>query len=603
MDIRIALTTGASYGLSLAATLALLSLLFLATHSLVVSSSPNAVALSGLFAGLVTALTFMPLARLFQALLDRYTYRPPYHGPTVLEEVSSILPTLLHPQALYRYLDELLGRTVRPESFFVYLLQDDALHCVYSMAPPRPRTDAPALARTIVLPTLITIQAPVLRDELRLRCPELARAFATIPCDVLLPLRSPTALSGLVALGPKRSLDPYFSTDLTFLAAICRHLSIVLENARLYAQATTVKEHLEHLLDNMESGVIAVETRGTIFTSNPAAHYLLETSAAGLRGRFYDVLPPPLSTPIATVLATMRPIHQHPSLYTSRSGRIIHLLVSCSPIHVAPGPSPHYVDAGAVVVFTDNTRSHELQAARRRADRLLDFQTMAGSIAHEIKNPLVAIKTFAELLPHRFEDREFRDTFSHIAVREIERIDHLVDRLRGAAARTPLRLAPVHLPSLLSELTALLAPQLERARLMLSAAYEPNTPPVAGDPTQLHQLFLNLLLNSIEAMPSGGVLRLDVRPSPDTLRIAASVSDTGPGISPDLLDSIFDPFVSTKSASSGLGLAICRTITADHGGAISARNNHPDRGVTITVNFPAWEPIFEHTHPEPGTSP
>lgn len=602
MDIRVALTTSASYGISLAVTGALLAFFLLKVHSLVAASHPSVVALFGLSAGVLLAAAFLPLTRLSQTMLDRYAYRPPYDPPTILEEISSRLPSLLRAEALYAYLDDLLTRTVRPESFLLYLRQGEALHCVRSSALPTaslPRDSRDPISLAAVQKSL---DAPLLREEFDAGHDSAVSPLASLSWEALLPLRSPSRAIGFIALGTKRSLDPYYATDIAFLSVLCRQLAIVLENARLYAEATTAKEHLERVLDNMESGVIAVDPRGTIFASNPAAHALLETTSAGLLGMPYNVLPGSLSTQIATVLATNTPIHQHPSSYTTASLRTLQIVTSASPIHVASGPSPNVLGAGAVLVFTDHTRLHELEAERRRAARLLDFQEMAGAIAHEIKNPLVAIKTFAELLPHRFSDQEFRDSFSRLAIHEINRIDSLVDRLRGASMPGLRPLAPVHVPRLLTELTTLLAPQLDRAHLALSVAYSENLPPVAGEPDQLHQLFLNLFLNSIQAMPSGGSVHLAARPSADARTVSVSLADTGPGIPLDLLERIFDPFTSSKASGSGLGLAISRSIVTQHGGVLTVRNNVPEPGVTVVVDLPAWGPHSAPTEHSRATS-
>jgi len=219
---------------------------------------------------------------------------------------------------------------------------------------------------------------------------------------------------------------------------------------------------------------------------------------------------------------------------------------------------------------------------------LASLGALASGIAHEIKNPLVAIKTFAELLPERFSDSDFRDDFSGVVIREIERIDGLVGRLRGLAAPSREGVLPVDIREPILETLSLLRAQFEQSGTTVHR-YLPEAPSfvsVASD--QLKQLFLNLFLNAIEAMGHGGDLtvrgRLVERAS--EIWITFEVSDTGPGIQDALKSKIFDPFFTTKSRGSGLGLAICHSIADAHRGAIRAENNASGPGTTIVVEFP-----------------
>ena len=140
----------------------------------------------------------------------------------------------------------------------------------------------------------------------------------------------------------------------------------------------------------------------------------------------------------------------------------------------------------------------------------------------------------------------------------------------------------------MQETIALLRGQLEQAHIVLNVVYEENLPPVDADKAQLKQLFLNLCMNAIEAMKSGG--RLDIRVSTrsvdDKRLLYVAISDTGPGIPPQLLEKIFDPFVTTKLQGSGLGLSICRGIAETHRASIRAVNNTEGRGATLLVEFP-----------------
>jgi two-component system nitrogen regulation sensor histidine kinase GlnL len=244
---------------------------------------------------------------------------------------------------------------------------------------------------------------------------------------------------------------------------------------------------------------------------------------------------------------------------------------------------------GALIVFSDLTRLKVLEGEKRRAERLASFGALASGVAHEIKNPLVAIRTFAELLPDRFTDTDFREDFAKVVIREISRIDDLVGRLRGIAATAPQQVGPVDIRTPLQDTLSLLRAQLEQTHTSVRCDFQDHTPLVTVDESQLKQLFLNLFLNSIEAMGTNGEIAVVVSRKEAQGRqwITVEVSDTGPGIPDSVRANIFDPFFTTKSRGSGLGLAICRGIADAHRGAIRAENRPDRRGAIVIIEFPA----------------
>jgi signal transduction histidine kinase len=235
-----------------------------------------------------------------------------------------------------------------------------------------------------------------------------------------------------------------------------------------------------------------------------------------------------------------------------------------------------------------------LEADMRRAERLASLGALASGIAHEIKNPLVAIRTFAELLPERFSDAEFRDSFARVA-REIERIDLLIARLRGLASSHERQIGPVNLMESLDDTLALLRAQLEHKHIVVTRSSTSPTCLLLGDAAQLKQLFLNILLNAIESMHDGGVLTIEVENASanDSTVHTVRVTDTGIGIPATVLSRVFDPFVTTKPDGSGLGLAICRNIADAHHAAIAVTNNSQGSGTTVTLSFPPLRQMAE----------
>jgi signal transduction histidine kinase len=240
-------------------------------------------------------------------------------------------------------------------------------------------------------------------------------------------------------------------------------------------------------------------------------------------------------------------------------------------------------------VFSDLTQLKDLEQEKRRVERLASFGALASGVAHEIKNPLVAIRTFAELLPERFLDEDFREDFSKVVIREISRIDDLVARLRGIAGTAPRQTGPTDLREPLSDTLALLRAQFEHTRTVVHCDFSDSAPLVSVDEAQLKQLFLNLILNAVEAMGSGGALdiRVSRREAQGVAWVVTEVIDTGPGISESIRGNVFEPFFTTKPRGSGLGLAICRGIADAHRGLIRADNRTDRSGTRVTVELPA----------------
>jgi signal transduction histidine kinase len=304
-------------------------------------------------------------------------------------------------------------------------------------------------------------------------------------------------------------------------------------------------------------------------------------SAHSLQNESYQHLPSALAIPLRNTIDIQIPTLQFETLIYQPNGSTVPVVCSTATLRHRDG-TVH----GALVVFSDLTRLKTLEREKRRAERLSSFGALASGVAHEIKNPLVAIRTFAELLPDRYTDVDFREDFSKVVIAEIERIDGLVDRLRGIAATTPTHVGSVDIRTSIGDTLTLLRAQFEQTHTMVRCDFQDSAPFVAVHDSQLKQLFLNLFLNAIEAMGDHGQLcvRLSKR---SNAWVVVEVSDTGPGIPEPLRTSIFEPFFTTKPKGSGLGLAICRGIVDAHRGTIRAESRSDGPGTTMVVELPS----------------
>lgn len=590
MDIRVVVRKGVVYTVSFAVAGIILTGLIVSSNLLFPEERWR---LSReIFLGLVIAALFHPLKHRIQNTFDHYLYRASYDYQRTIREASRELTTMLDLESLLAYVTDVIARTVHPEMVSIYLRdrqgsdyrQTLTRHFAESSIAEQPDT----IGQDSLIPTLLRSQRThLLRDDLRRRdLDQETRAaleeLAKLGGDLALPLLKEGQVAGFVLLGPKRSGDPYFDEDIDLLSTLTSQAAIAVTNAQLYVEVVLINEYVQNILKTMESGVIAASVEGKVTLFNPEAERLTGLAAPEVRSASLDRLPSALGDLVRVTLADGVPRLQVERALAGVEGREVPVVCSTSSFTDAQGRT-----LGAVLVFSDLTRIKELESEKRRAERLASFEAMTRGIAHEIKNPLVAIRTFAHLLPNKFADKDFRENFSRVAVREIERISGLVERLRVLAA--PSRgLQPVDLREPIEETLELLHAELEERRMSVTRLYDEVVPAILGDHAPLKQLFLNLFLNAIEAMEPGGALtiRLKTQRRAETSTLLVEVTDTGCGIPETLLDKIFDPFFSTKPRGTGLGLAICRGIADAHRATIRAENTPGAPGATITLAFP-----------------
>jgi len=234
-----------------------------------------------------------------------------------------------------------------------------------------------------------------------------------------------------------------------------------------------------------------------------------------------------------------------------------------------------------------------LQQESARQERLAALGEMAAVLAHEIRNPLGAIKGLAQFLGEKQAADPPQLEMTRTIADEATRLERLVnDLLTYARPRLPNR-QPTELPGVLDEVLRLLGPAANAAGVACRVDISGNAFPISADPDQLKQLFGNLVLNAIQAMPTGGRLTLTQRlvdgKSRTRRAVEVTVEDTGVGISEADLPRIFEPFYTTRSKGTGLGLAICTQITVAHGGTIRVARTGP-KGTTILVTLPVEGP-------------
>ena len=354
------------------------------------------------------------------------------------------------------------------------------------------------------------------------------------------------------------------------------------------AEGQTGTSFASALRDCMVCGLVLIGERRQITTLAGEAQKILGSSLNRKLPFELEVLPIPLQKIADEVLASGEPI----------AGRAVNMFVAGRgnvPLRVSAVPlSPGKKHAGAALILSEATCTEELDQNLRRLDRLATLGTLSAGMAHEIKNALVAGKTFIDLLLEKHEDAELVG----IVRREMARIDSILSRmLKFAGAERPA-FASVRVHEILEHSLRLVRPQLDDKSIELNCSFQAAPDLIKGDDYQLQQAFVNLFLNALEAMEPKGTLTVETetgqadaplrqtRDSSASPQVLVTIKDTGPGIAPENMPRLFEPFFTTKSEGTGLGLAITQHIIQEHRGAIEAESA-PSRGTIFRIILPA----------------
>jgi len=240
-----------------------------------------------------------------------------------------------------------------------------------------------------------------------------------------------------------------------------------------------------------------------------------------------------------------------------------------------------------LAVAIENATLHEemLQTQKQLllADKLSSLGRIAAGMAHEIKNPLAAVKGMTQSIDKNVNDQEFMTDFKEVVPKEIDRINNLVENLLKFGRPPKPQISSVHVNAILENTIKLFENQSKKSNVKLNKALVA-LPKVQADADQLTQVFTNLILNALQVMPQGGEIDISSAPAGDS-KVVIEISDSGPGIKGDQLTRIFDPFYSTKEGGSGLGLAISYRIIKEHKGTIEAESK-VGQGTKFIIELP-----------------
>ncbi len=376
------------------------------------------------------------------------------------------------------------------------------------------------------------------------------------------------------------------SGALLALAAVGVLLFTTFQNYRAITQTfERVKALMRNILQSIPTGVLTIDSRGVVTSLNGAAERLLGLRASVMVGRpIDDVLhtAPDLAAWMHSALAGERLVQERDLTLSAGGGRRVTVRASASELRNESGQSD-----GLVILLRDITEVNRLELQLRRSDKLAALGTLAAGVAHEVKNPLHALSLNLHLLQQEVESPEASATeikgYFEILRSELHRIHRIVENFLRFSKPSIPEVKPLDLNGLLERVLSLIAFDAADHGVSIETVFDPTLQSVPGDEGQLSQVFLNLVINALQAMPSGGGLVLTTRSRNGWAEVA--VRDTGEGIEREILPHVFDPYFTTRPRGVGLGLAIAHRIMEGHRGTIDVESE-VGTGTTMVVRLP-----------------
>ena len=407
--------------------------------------------------------------------------------------------------------------------------------------------------------------------------------------EVVMPFRPQGATLGLLRIG--LSLEALRAQErrgrqqvallvllLLLLGAVGAGAVTVRQNLALLGDAyNRIQTYSSRILAQMADAVVATDPSGRIEVCNGAAAQLLGLDGAAVRGEDLRRVWP---HQIAGRALAGEEFVGHTCSFADTAGKEWTLAVSCSQVR-----DPDGAVATVVLVIQDLSEKVAMEADLRRRDRLSSMGALAAGVAHEVRNPLNAIGVIVQRLRREFSPSRDGGEYAQltgVVADEVKRVNRIVEQFLELARPPALQKRRANLDELLERAAATIEPQVAAAGLALERDFS-GLGAVEVDADQLQQALLNLLRNAVEAM-AAGTIRLAAQLLDDD-RVEIAVADSGPGIPPDELERVFDPYFTTRAEGTGLGLSLVHRIVSEHGGRIEV-HSAPGEGTRFTIQLP-----------------
>ncbi len=601
LDVETIVRRSAAYLAASSLLLALYLVLLLVLGRWLESIAPDADFVIICIGALAIALLFAPLRNSIQLRLDRIFYKEQFDDRAGLLEFARTLSSEISLPRLTRKILERIAKTFRVEQVALFLV-DPATPGLYRLA------DTLGLMLPDDGPFVLEEAGIAVRDQASRMDPvsgnnHLRQASPTLAAKgvhFLQDLRLHGRRIGLIGLG-RLSSDHHFSTeDLELLDALAGYAGIALENANLYRSVESKALELERLqiytkniIESINIAVLALDLEGRITSCNRAFEELYGVGRDSIVGSSVDgLLSGDVTASIQKAAGTTGWVLKSPAnifklyLQNLKGGKLI------VDLSIIPLLDSAESNSGCLIVMDDITEKVNLEDQLMQAEKLSSIGLLAAGIAHEVNTPITGISSYAQMLLKDTPATDARKPILEKIEKQTFRAAEIVNGLLNFARLSGSEFTDLDLNQLIRESLSLLEHQLRQNHVEVAFSLDQSIPKVYGNAGKLQQVFVNLFLNARDAMPSGGILKIETAKN-DTM-VLVDIRDSGVGISAEDIRKIYDPFFTTKSVGkgTGLGLAVTYGIIQEHGGRILV-DSAPALGTHFRLKLPTRQTLHQ----------
>lgn len=536
------------------------------------------------------AFLFQPLRDWVQARLDHFFYRDRLDYRRTLIEFGRTLANEVRLDPLLDSVLDRISQTLLVDRLAVFL-EDPANPGQFLISRSMGVETASELDLSFLDPTRPGFERGCLFFESARAAREsdsIRRTLDELELNYFIPCRFRDRTAAFLGLGKTVDGDYLSSEDLELLSTIAGYVAIAIENARLYqsleqkaVQIERLKDFSENIVESLRIGVFTIDLEDRIESWNPQLEELLAIPRSeALHRRMQEAVPRDL----AAEIAASSPSEHVSGIYRfhldTRVGR--HLVVNAS---IAPLLGKDGSRLGRLILLDDITQRVRLEDQMVQTEKLTSLGLLAAGVAHEVNTPLAVISNYAQMLAKQMPADDPRQKTVDRIVKQTFRASEIVNNLLNFSRTGGAESVELDLNAVIDETLTLVQHPFKTAHVSVVKNYAEKLPPVLGSITRLQQVFLNLLMNARDAMPTGGMI--EVRTGAHNGSVEIEVSDTGAGIPPENLHRIFDPFFTTKASGcgTGLGLSVSYGIIKEHAGKVDVRST-PGKGTSFRLEFP-----------------
>ncbi len=597
MDISIVIKRSTVY-----ATLTFLLSIIYFTAGLIMSTilpvSEHKETITNVVSIMVMVLIFIPSRELIQHFIENRLFRIKYSHPKILSNSTIIFSSLHDLNRLLRYAIQYLYDSVSIEKIAI-LIKDDKtkqyrLNAAINFS--FLSEDNVSLPGEDAVVTWLCQNRTVLSKEQLNRFTHskhdylLEKTLTILDVDSCIPVFQGKDLFGIILLGKKVDKKVFTQEDIQMFLAFSGQLAMAANSSSLYSGLEEAKTYRDNILQSLKCGVIAVDNNEEVVLINNEAIKILGLESASKSKTILNTLDKETYKLLKYTLKSDRDYNDIETFIERGTAK-----VPCG-VTITQLKTEAAEKLGVLMILTDLTELKLLQVEKQHADRLAHLGILASNIAHEIKNPLVAINTYFQLLPYKKDDPEFHSNFREIALKEIGRINRIIEDMLNLARPSKLVIQHIDPHCVIMDTIKLLKNDAAKKDVEIVAMLEGKRCQIVAGEDKIKQVLINIIQNSLDALPNNGHIHVStclidnlsefkkmakeqsgsvffsfVSPllsNQNKQYFVIKISDNGMGIPPEKISHIFEPFFTSKEKGTGLGLAVVYRIIKDHEGGI-----------------------------------